>query len=96
MRRGEGCVPAERLAGERRRSGAVQSESSFRARAFHCRNLSNFQNDPWLKRLEEFKGEGCRIYGKLQVAKVAGNFHFAPGEPHRIMRSHGELLLPLE
>lgn len=46
------------------------------------------KNDPWLKRLEEFKGEGCRIYGKLQVAKVAGNFHFAPGEPHRIMRSH--------
>ncbi|KAK5985942.1 Endoplasmic reticulum-Golgi intermediate compartment protein 3 [Trichostrongylus colubriformis] len=46
------------------------------------------KSDPWFKMLEEFKDEGCRIYGKLQVAKVAGNFHFAPGDPHRIMRSH--------
>ncbi|VDL64285.1 unnamed protein product [Nippostrongylus brasiliensis] len=46
------------------------------------------RSDPWIKNMETHKGEGCRIYGKLQVAKVAGNFHIAPGEPHRVMRTH--------
>lgn len=26
------------------------------------------------------EGEGCNIYGFLEVNKVAGNFHFAPGK----------------
>lgn len=30
--------------------------------------------------------EGCRIYGKLKVDRVAGNFHFAPG--HGFQQSH--------
>ncbi|KAK6031404.1 hypothetical protein OSTOST_02436 [Ostertagia ostertagi] len=47
-----------------------------------------YQSDPWRKMLEQYKDEGCRVYGKLQVAKVAGNFHLAPGDPHRIMRAH--------
>ncbi|KAE9413102.1 hypothetical protein Angca_008574, partial [Angiostrongylus cantonensis] len=46
------------------------------------------KDDPWVLKLQRFKGEGCRIYGKLQVAKVAGNFHFAPGDAHRLMRTH--------
>ncbi|VDO31717.1 unnamed protein product [Haemonchus placei] len=46
------------------------------------------KGDPWVKMLEQYKDEGCRVYGKLQVAKVAGNFHLAPGDPHRMMRAH--------
>ncbi|CAJ0599118.1 unnamed protein product [Cylicocyclus nassatus] len=46
------------------------------------------QFDPWLKKMKDFEGEGCRVYGKIRVAKVAGNFHLAPGEAHRVMRSH--------
>ncbi|CAJ0599136.1 unnamed protein product [Cylicocyclus nassatus] len=45
--------------------------------------------DPWLKKLRQYEGEGCRVYGKLQVAKVAGNFHLAPGEARRIQNTHG-------
>lgn len=30
--------------------------------------------------MEEQKGEGCNLYGFLEVAKVSGNFHFAPGK----------------
>ena len=29
------------------------------------------------------EGEGCRVYGKLEVAKVAGNFHFAAGKSYQ-------------
>lgn len=46
------------------------------------------KNDDWIKNLHEMEGEGCRIYGKVQVAKVAGNFHLAPGESHQSSKSH--------
>ncbi|CAI5454922.1 unnamed protein product [Caenorhabditis angaria] len=46
------------------------------------------KNDKWVKEFNEHKNEGCRVYGKVQVAKVAGNFHLAPGDPHQAMRSH--------
>ncbi|KAJ1353639.1 hypothetical protein KIN20_010304 [Parelaphostrongylus tenuis] len=46
------------------------------------------KNDPWVQKLKRVKGEGCRIFGKLQVAKVAGNFHIAPGEAHQVLRTH--------
>ena len=29
---------------------------------------------------QEQAGEGCHLYGKLLVNKVAGNFHIAPGK----------------
>ncbi|CAD6189055.1 unnamed protein product [Caenorhabditis auriculariae] len=46
------------------------------------------KNDKWVQAFNDFKDEGCRIYGKVQVAKVAGNFHLAPGDPHQAMRTH--------
>ncbi|KHJ74747.1 hypothetical protein OESDEN_25637 [Oesophagostomum dentatum] len=63
--------------------------------AYHLRGwtvnadeVDQCKNDPWVKKTKEFKDEGCRVYGKLQVAKVAGNFHLAPGDAHRVMRAH--------
>uniref|UniRef100_A0A8R1DPW7 Endoplasmic reticulum-Golgi intermediate compartment protein 3 n=1 Tax=Caenorhabditis japonica TaxID=281687 RepID=A0A8R1DPW7_CAEJA len=46
------------------------------------------KNDKWVKEFNEHKNEGCRVYGTVKVAKVAGNFHLAPGDPHQAMRSH--------
>lgn len=38
-------------------------------------------HDSWLPlALQEQTGEGCHLYGKLLVNKVAGNFHIAPGK----------------
>lgn len=34
----------------------------------------------FIERVKEEAGEGCNIYGKLEVNKVAGNFHIAPGK----------------
>lgn len=33
-----------------------------------------------MQKIKEQEGEGCNVYGSLEVNKVAGNFHFAPGK----------------
>lgn len=33
-----------------------------------------------MQRVKEEEGEGCNIYGFLEVNKVAGSFHFVPGK----------------
>jgi hypothetical protein len=40
--------------------------------------------------------EGCHISGYLQVKKVAGNFHIAPGEKFQGQHSHEHDLLAFE
>ena len=35
--------------------------------------------------------EGCKTHGYLEVSKVAGNFHFAPGKSFQSHSVHGEL-----
>jgi hypothetical protein len=43
---------------------------------------SKFQckREGYVQRLKDEKGEGCTIHGFVNVNKVAGNFHFAPGK----------------
>lgn len=38
------------------------------------------KREGFLQRIKDEDGEGCNIYGFLEVNKVAGNFHFAPGK----------------
>ena len=38
--------------------------------------------------------EGCKIYGSLDVNKVAGNFHFAPGKSFQYGNMHVHDLMP--
>ncbi|VDN59192.1 unnamed protein product [Dracunculus medinensis] len=51
-------------------------------------SVEQCKSDSWVRKLEDYKNEGCRVYGTVQVAKVAGNFHVAPGNPLRTHRSH--------
>lgn len=43
---------------------------------------SKFQckREGYVQRFKDEKGEGCTIHGFVNVNKVAGNFHFAPGK----------------
>ncbi|KAJ3109596.1 Endoplasmic reticulum-Golgi intermediate compartment protein 3 [Physocladia obscura] len=34
----------------------------------------------WTDKIKEQEGEGCNLSGHIEVNKVAGNFHFAPGK----------------
>lgn len=47
----------------------------------------------WKDKLNEQKDEGCLVTGHLEVNKVAGNFHFAPGKSFQQHHVHGENLL---
>lgn len=54
--------------------------------SYSCTSLIFFfwviqcKREGFLQRIKEEEGEGCNIYGFLEVNKVAGNFHFAPGK----------------
>lgn len=42
-------------------------------------NVEQCMREHYAERLDEQREEGCRIEGSLQVNKVVGNFHLAPG-----------------
>ncbi|XP_058747736.1 uncharacterized protein LOC131620621 [Vicia villosa] len=42
--------------------------------------IDQCKREGFLERIKEEDGEGCNMYGFLEVNKVAGNFHFAPGK----------------
>lgn len=49
-----------------------------------------------MQRIKDEEGEGCNIYGFLEVNKVAGNFHFAPGKSFQQSNIHVHDLLALQ
>ncbi|KAL9253609.1 Endoplasmic reticulum-Golgi intermediate compartment protein 3-like protein [Drosera capensis] len=42
--------------------------------------IDQCKREGFLERIKEEEGEGCNIYGFLEVNKVGGNFHFSPGK----------------
>ncbi|KAF5837666.1 endoplasmic reticulum vesicle transporter-domain-containing protein [Dunaliella salina] len=52
------------------------------------------KDDHYLETIEQQKGEGCRMFGHLQVNKVAGNFHFAPGRSYQQGNMHVHDIAP--
>ncbi|CAM6030099.1 unnamed protein product [Sphagnum balticum] len=44
-----------------------------------CFGAEMCKREGFLQKIKEEDGEGCNVYGHLEVNKVAGNFHFAPG-----------------
>ena len=45
-------------------------------------------NEGWKKNFESQADEGCVVQGYLEVSKVAGNFHFAPGHSYQQQSVH--------
>ncbi|GBN81589.1 Endoplasmic reticulum-Golgi intermediate compartment protein 3 [Araneus ventricosus] len=43
-------------------------------------NFVQCVREGWSKKLESVDKEGCQIFGYLDVNRVAGNFHIAPGK----------------
>ncbi|XP_078444422.1 uncharacterized protein LOC144713646 isoform X3 [Wolffia australiana] len=42
--------------------------------------IDQCKREGFLQRIKDEVGEGCNVYGFLEVKKVAGNFHFSPGK----------------
>ncbi|KAM0952896.1 putative endoplasmic reticulum vesicle transporter [Dioscorea sansibarensis] len=54
------------------------------------------KREGFLQRIKDEEGEGCNVYGFLEVNKVAGNFHFAPGKSFQQSNVHVHDLLPFQ
>lgn len=54
------------------------------------------KREGFLQRIKEEEGEGCNMYGFLDVNKVAGNFHFAPGKSFQQANVHVHDLLAFQ
>ncbi|CAK9186443.1 unnamed protein product [Ilex paraguariensis] len=64
--------------------------SNAKAQMHMCRSEGFVQ---WIK---DEEGQGCNIYGFLEVNKVAGNFHFAPGKSFQQSNVHVHDLLAFQ
>ncbi|XP_061431252.1 endoplasmic reticulum-Golgi intermediate compartment protein 3-like isoform X3 [Lethenteron reissneri] len=50
--------------------------------------IEQCRREGFSNKVREQKDEGCRVYGHLEVNKVAGNFHFAPGKSFQQAHIH--------
>uniref|UniRef100_UPI00358FB997 endoplasmic reticulum-Golgi intermediate compartment protein 3 isoform X2 n=1 Tax=Myxine glutinosa TaxID=7769 RepID=UPI00358FB997 len=50
--------------------------------------IEQCKREGFTQKVHEQKGEGCQVYGFLEVNKVAGNFHFAPGKSFQQAHIH--------
>ncbi|KAL1822035.1 hypothetical protein DCAR_0309843 [Daucus carota subsp. sativus] len=55
--------------------------------------LDQCRREGFLQQIKDEEGEGCNMYGFIEVNKVAGNFHFAPGKSFRQSNVHVHDLL---
>ncbi|KAK8643124.1 hypothetical protein V6N13_012436 [Hibiscus sabdariffa] len=58
--------------------------------------IDQCKREGFLQRIKDEEGEGCNIYGSLEVNKVAGNFHFAPGKSFQQSDVHVHDLLAFQ
>ncbi|KAG6402448.1 hypothetical protein SASPL_134641 [Salvia splendens] len=61
-----------------------------------CFGAEACKREGFLQRIKDEEGEGCNIYGFLDVNKVAGNFHFAPGKSFEQSNVHVHDLLAFQ
>ena len=54
------------------------------------------KREGFLQKIKDEEGEGCNLYGFLEVNKVAGNFHFAPGKSFQQSNVHVHDLLAFQ
>ncbi|KAL5994883.1 hypothetical protein ACLOJK_024940 [Asimina triloba] len=56
--------------------------------------IDQCKREGFVQKIKEEEGEGCNIHGFVEVNKVAGNFHFAPGKSfHQSNIFLGDLLV---
>lgn len=56
--------------------------------AFKPAEVEQCKREGWDEKLKKQMNEGCQLFGTLEVNKVAGNFHFAPGKSFNQHHAH--------
>lgn len=54
--------------------------------------IEQCNREGWTAKMKAQQKEGCQVYGYLEVNKVQGNFHFAPGKSFQQHHVHGRSL----
>ncbi|MBV94412.1 Endoplasmic reticulum-Golgi intermediate compartment protein 3, partial [Eschrichtius robustus] len=70
---------------------------AYRRRGWAFKNpdtIEQCRREGFSQKMQEQKNEGCQVYGFLEVNKVAGNFHFAPGKSFQQSHVHEQTLNP--
>lgn len=65
--------------------------NAYRGKGWAFKNpgeIEQCKREHWNDQFEVQKNEGCQIYGYLEVSKVAGNFHIAPGKSFQKQHVH--------
>ncbi|XP_065063686.1 endoplasmic reticulum-Golgi intermediate compartment protein 3-like isoform X2 [Rhopilema esculentum] len=57
-------------------------------------SIEQCKREGWKDKFQEQKNEGCRVFGYVEVSKVAGNFHIAPGKSFQQHHVHVHDLQP--
>ena len=58
----------------------------------NAENIAQCEREGWSEKMRVQQNEGCDVYGYLEVNKVAGNFHFAPGKSFQQQHVHGNFI----
>uniref|UniRef100_A0A8C6M9S0 Endoplasmic reticulum-Golgi intermediate compartment protein n=1 Tax=Nothobranchius furzeri TaxID=105023 RepID=A0A8C6M9S0_NOTFU len=72
---------------------------AYRRRGWAFKNADTIvqcKREGFTQKMMEQKNEGCQVYGFLEVNKVAGNFHFAPGKSFQQSHVHGKSIHDLQ
>ena len=67
---------------------------AYRIKGWAFNNPSTIEQcvkEGWTDKLKDQINEGCNVKGLIEVSKVAGNVHFAPGKSFQQHSVHGEL-----
>ena len=70
-----------------------QVREAYRIKGWAFNNpagISQCTNEGWTDKIKQQVNEGCNIRGYIEVSKVAGNIHFAPGKSFQQHSVHGE------
>lgn len=54
-------------------------------------DVKQCKNDKSMEKLKHAFTQGCQIYGYMEVNRVGGSFHIAPGVSFSVNHVHGEL-----
>ncbi|XP_060973092.1 uncharacterized protein LOC115724845 isoform X1 [Cannabis sativa] len=76
-----------------------QVREAYRKKGWALSNpdmIDQCKREGFLQKIKDEEGEGCNVYGFLEVNKVAGNFHFAPGKSFQQSNIHVHDLLSFQ
>ncbi|PNW73965.1 hypothetical protein CHLRE_13g579850v5 [Chlamydomonas reinhardtii] len=71
--------------------------AAYRRKGWALSNVDHIEqcaHDLYTEAIKEQAGEGCHMWGMLEVNKVAGNFHFAPGRSYQQGSMHVHDIAP--